>query len=189
MAEATDSAPLHSEAALAIGRVAVPAGDRGTATTKLGEAARSFDRNERPLPSAAARLELAEALAADGERADAIVEARIVLGVLTRLGARPSADRTAALLRGLGDVARVRPVDAAAAVGSLTRRETEVLALIREGLTNPEIGERLFISAKTAEHHVGRVLAKLGVRSRAEAAAVAASAVGHAEITGNGGSS
>jgi DNA-binding CsgD family transcriptional regulator len=62
-----------------------------------------------------------------------------------------------------------------AAVGALTRREAEVLALLPEGLTNAEIGARLFISAKTAEHHVGRVLAKLGVRSRAEAAAVAAS--------------
>ena len=51
-----------------------------------------------------------------------------------------------------------------------------MLALIRQGLTNREIGERLFISAKTAEHHVGRVLTKLGVKSRAEAAAVAISA-------------
>ena len=132
------------------------------------------------------RLELAEALAADGIHADAIVEARTALAVFTRLGARPAADRTAALLRGLGDAARVRPADAAVAVGSLTRREAEVLALIREGLTNPEIGERLFISAKTAEHHVGRVLAKLGVRSRSEAAALAASAMADAESTGIG---
>jgi DNA-binding NarL/FixJ family response regulator len=58
----------------------------------------------------------------------------------------------------------------------LTSRETEVLALIREGRTNSEIASRLFISAKTAEHHVGRILTKLGVRSRAEAAAVAAAA-------------
>ncbi len=188
LADNTDSAALHGEAALARGRVAVARGDLDTAAANLGEAVRSFDRNERPLRSAVARLELAEALAAGGTRADAIVEARTALAVFTRLGARPAADRTAALLRELGDATRVRPADAAVAVGSLTRREGEVLALIREGLTNPEIGERLFISAKTAEHHVGRVLAKLGVRSRSEAAALAASAMAEAEITGIGGS-
>ncbi|MDP9442249.1 MAG: helix-turn-helix transcriptional regulator, partial [Actinomycetota bacterium] len=72
---------------------------------------------------------------------------------------------------------------AAAAVAALTAREQQVLALLREGLTNAEIGERLFISAKTAEHHVGRVLTKLGVRSRAEAAAVAAAASPSASTT------
>jgi DNA-binding CsgD family transcriptional regulator len=44
------------------------------------------------------------------------------------------------------------------------------------GLTNAEIGGRLYITPKTAEHHVGRVLTKLGVRSRAEAAALATGA-------------
>jgi DNA-binding NarL/FixJ family response regulator len=61
-------------------------------------------------------------------------------------------------------------------VRGLTSREAEVLDLLREGLTNGEIGSRLFISAKTAEHHVSRILTKLGVRTRAEAAAVAAAA-------------
>ena len=48
-----------------------------------------------------------------------------------------------------------------------------MLALLPSGCTNAEIGEHLFISAKTAGHHVSNVLAKLGVGTRAEAAVVA----------------
>ena len=73
-------------------------------------------------------------------------------------------------MRELGSPVRTGPKG----TGLLTKRETEVLDLLGYGLSNPEISDRLFISRKTVEHHVGRVLAKLGLRSRAEAAAYAA---------------
>ena len=56
-------------------------------------------------------------------------------------------------------------------VGDLTARESEVAALIAEGLTNGQLAERLFISPKTAAVHVSNILAKLGLSSRTEIAA------------------
>ena len=53
--------------------------------------------------------------------------------------------------------------------GSLTPREVEVLALIGEGLSNREIGERLVLSQATVKTHVNRIFAKIGVQSRAQA--------------------
>jgi DNA-binding NarL/FixJ family response regulator len=60
----------------------------------------------------------------------------------------------------------------AASLG-LTQREVEVLALVAEGRTNRQIGQALYITPKTASVHVSRILAKLGVAGRGEAAAVA----------------
>lgn len=57
-------------------------------------------------------------------------------------------------------------------LAQLSRREQQVLALLRQGLSNPLIAERLFISTRTAEHHVGTILSKLGLRSRLEISAL-----------------
>lgn len=57
---------------------------------------------------------------------------------------------------------------------ALSAREAEVLRLVAAGFTNPQIGAALYISRKTAEHHVSNILTKLAVSSRAEAAAAAA---------------
>jgi DNA-binding NarL/FixJ family response regulator len=80
-------------------------------------------------------------------------------------------DEAAQILRELGTAGRTggRQTD------PLTQRETEVLNLRAHGLTNRGIADRLVISAKTVEHHVGHILSELNLRSRAEAAAYAAS--------------
>ena len=176
LAEVTDSEMLRAEAALARGRVAAARLDPRAAVASFQEAHSWLDSEERPVLAGITALELAQALRDLGERGGAIDHARAALAIFHRLGAAPLSDRTDALLRSVG--ARGRSVERhpTAAVAGLSDRERQVLALLREGLTNAEIGERLFISAKTAEHHVGHVLAKLGVRSRTEAAAVAATA-------------
>jgi DNA-binding CsgD family transcriptional regulator len=73
---------------------------------------------------------------------------------------------------------------AASGIGrfELTPREHEVLLLITEGLTNRTIAERLYISEKTTEKHVARVLSKLGARTRGEAGAIA-HRIGLEEVT------
>lgn len=159
---------LRAAAALARGRVCVAEGSQD-ARACLQEALSSFAEARMPVHLAQARLELARALAAERPEV-ALAEASAALEAFERLQAARDADAAAAVVRSLGGPARTGPKRRQ----PLTRREEEVLDLLGHGLTNPEIAERLFISRKTVEHHVGRVLAKLGLRSRAEAAAHAA---------------
>jgi DNA-binding CsgD family transcriptional regulator len=120
------------------------------------------------LEAAQTRVALARALASPAPAA-AVEEARRALETFERLGASRDADAAAAVLRELGAPARTFPKG----YGALTKRETEVLSLLAEGCSNAEIAGRLYISRRTAEHHVAHILAKLGVRNRAEAGAYA----------------
>ena len=114
------------------------------------------------------------------ERALALIEVSTppalteAFDILDRLGAGPAAALVAERLRSLGErVPRgVRPSTRANPAG-LTAREIEVLQLVVDGLTNGEIAAKLFVSDKTVEHHVSRILVKLGVTSRREAARTA----------------
>lgn len=156
---------LEASAELAAGQVAIARGD-DEAIGHLKRAVERFAGIELPFETARARLELARALAPSGPDA-AAYEARLGLDAFERLGAAYDCDCAAELLRTLGASGRSWPKGR----GPLTKRETEVLALLVEGLTNAEIAKRLFISVRTAEHHVASILAKLDLRSRAEAAA------------------
>jgi DNA-binding NarL/FixJ family response regulator len=120
-----------------------------------------------PHDAAEARLELARALAADGHPL-AAEEAHAAMEAFRALGALRAQDNAGALLRRLGATATGPRGD-----GGLTERERQVLELLASGMTNAQIGRTLFITEKTAGHHVSRILAKLGVRNRAEAAAQA----------------
>jgi DNA-binding NarL/FixJ family response regulator len=167
--DAAGEGQMAALAAQAAARVAAAAGHPDEARRLLGRALELFARADLPHETALARLELARALAGANPEL-AVAEARSALAVFEELGAGGDADAADALLRSLGAPGRTGPKR----VGVLTRREQEVLRLVGLGLSNPEIAQRLFISRKTAAHHVSNVLAKLGVRNRAGAIAYAA---------------
>jgi DNA-binding CsgD family transcriptional regulator len=149
---------------------ALAASDPARARIELEAALSDFVAAEIPYRAAQTRLAIATLLRT-GDAAVAAGEARAALTVFEDLGAGREADAAAALLRELGvKAARVGPRN----IGTLTKREQEVFGLLGEGLSNPEIAERLFLSRKTVEHHVAHVLFKLEVRGRSEAAALAA---------------
>lgn len=159
---------LAASAAFADGRVLAAEGDPGSVAS-LKRAIELFATADLLFDAARAQLELARALATSAPAA-AAREAKLAVTAFDRLGAQPDADTAAELLRSLGEASgRAWPRGAE----GLTKREGEVLALLAEGCSNAQIAERLVISARTAEHHVASILSKLGLGSRAEAAAYA----------------
>ncbi|MHC3000409.1 helix-turn-helix transcriptional regulator [Microbacterium sp. HJ5] len=129
-----------------------------------------------------ARLGLAAALIENGYRDAAAT-------VLDRIHTEAPAHGVARVARWASELAQHARLEGAAGVGpgaersagdaiaSLTPRERQVLALVAEGLTNPQIGRRLYISPKTASVHVSAILAKIGASNRAEAAALFSASV------------
>jgi DNA-binding CsgD family transcriptional regulator len=171
----TSSRTVAALAEWAAGRVtlAEPGGGGRTdeAVAHLDNALHALQGDERSLLAADIQLDLARALTGS-DRPRAIAEARRALATYGRVGARRM-HSAQALLHELGDASAARPA-APDAVRTLTAREREILNLLAQGLSNPQIAERLVISPKTAEHHVGAILRKLQLSSRSEAAVYAA---------------
>jgi DNA-binding CsgD family transcriptional regulator len=145
-------------------------------------AANAWAALDRPLSAAIARWRGAEACLAHGDRDGAAGALRDALGAARRLGCGWLVEE----FEGLAARARLTidaPADGDAAAPEadvvdgdpfgLTPRERQVLGLVARGATNREIGAELYMAEKTASVHVSRILAKLDVRSRTEAAAVA----------------
>lgn len=152
----------------ALGAVALAQGDPA-AWAHFEAAFQHYVALEMPFEVASARLGMAQALAAT-DQVNAREVARRARADFERLGAARGVARASEVLRDLGVATGPRP----RSDGLLSAREAEVLDSLRLGLSNAAIGKRLFISPKTVEHHVSKILGKLGLSSRAAAAAYAA---------------
>jgi DNA-binding NarL/FixJ family response regulator len=172
LAEGSEVPALEAQAALGLGKVTAASGDTESAARYLDAGLARLAGGSWPLLAAALHLQLAR-VREGTVPASAAIAAQAALNLYASVGA-PEASAAADLLRRLG-----QPVPAVprppTAVDALSARQREVLSCLAEGLSNPEIAKRLFITPKTAEHHVSSILGKLGLKNRAEAAAFAAS--------------
>ena len=166
----------------ASGRFSPAAVCRNAASTKLaseGDAADEFYRESvELLGRTRVRAELArshllygEGLRLQGRRRDARVQLRTAHRMLAEMGMAAFAERARRELAATGETARKRTAPAARTARAsevLTAQEAQVARLARDGLSNPEIGARLFISARTVQYHLHKVFTKLDISSRGQ---------------------
>jgi DNA-binding CsgD family transcriptional regulator len=163
VALAHGSPALHARAQQARGATLLAQGDAAAALSALRDAARVWHRFNLPYDEARCRTLIARSCVMLGDADAAALEVDLARTMFASLGARP-------------DLAQVESVPVTARPKStyeLTRRELEVLRLLATGLTNREIAHELTVSVRTVDTHVGSILAKLAVSSRAAATAFA----------------
>jgi DNA-binding CsgD family transcriptional regulator len=166
MNKATARSPVASWRAAALWCRGLLHGDADA----LVEAVSAYQQVPRPIQRARACEDAAGALSGAGRREEAAALLEDAVGVYERVGASLNLSRAVAALRGMGMPRGRRRVRQRPLRGweSLTPTELEVVRLVTQGLTNVEIGRRLFISRRTVETHLSHVFGKLGVSSRGE---------------------
>jgi DNA-binding CsgD family transcriptional regulator/tetratricopeptide (TPR) repeat protein len=174
MNKATARSPVASWRAAALWCRGLLHGDADA----LVEAVSAYQQVPRPIQRARACEDAASALSGVGRREEAAALLEDAVGVYERVGASLNLSRAVAALRGMGMPRGRRRVRQRPLRGweSLTPTELEVVRLVTQGLTNVEIGRRLFISRRTVETHLSHVFGKLGVSSRGQLAAEASRA-------------
>jgi ATP/maltotriose-dependent transcriptional regulator MalT len=159
----TDS--LQASVLAVEGVVAGAEGDLDPARLRLEDAIDLFQQIGAPFETARSRLDLARVLAALGRDEAAAEQARLADEALEGMRAERDADRDGQFAR------KLDTPDSGATASALTARELDVLKLVAQGLTNPEIAERLVLSEHTVKRHLANILRKLNLSSRSAAAA------------------
>jgi len=169
IATALGTVPLTASVMNAQGIVLRQGGDAGGAANCFEKAVELFEQSGAPFETARARLDLASALVACGRADVAEREAHTAMQSFETLGAKHEEGRARQFSRDLSST--IRHYDR---TSQLTERQVEILKLVAQGMSNPEIAKRLRLSDHTVKRHVANLLTKLGLASRAAAVAYAA---------------
>jgi ATP/maltotriose-dependent transcriptional regulator MalT len=160
------SDPIRASLIFAEGLIVAARGEHEIARDRFETAIDKFERAGAALDRARLRLALARSLLALGHSDMAAQEAKTALAALDQLGAAVEAERAKAVLEEAGSSQTLVSKERG---GPLTLREIEVLQCIADGLSDKQVGSRLFLSEHTVHRHVANILGKLAVPSRAAA--------------------
>src|SRR5216683_1964874 len=154
-------------------RVRALASEGEAAEALYREALERLGRTRLRIEVARTHLLYGEWLRREHRRVDAREQLRTACELLDAMGMEAFAERARRELLATGETARKRTVQAARSgitgtSEALTAQEAQVARLARDGLSNPEIGARLFISSRTAKYHLSNVFTKLGISSRSQ---------------------
>ena len=178
IAERLKTDPLRAMAISSQGFLALADECWDVARIAFEDAGDLFTQAGMPFEAARAKLDRARVLEGAGRGDDALKDARAAYEAFESLGAAGEAARAELMCTRLQPIERVQKQatsrDAAAPFHLLTPRERDVLKLVGDGLSNPEIGKRLGLSEHTVHRHISNILTKLDLPSRTAAAAAAA---------------